>query len=120
MIYRVHEGKTILWPDGNVRARGGECFDGNDTGGTPSQNVLARGWLRGQWTSCVPMLDGKADESCSAMPDQLFELMREAQRADGVPIEIRNAPATVVRGESTYVKPKGKASKKKAPKPKAE
>jgi len=34
MIYKVHEGCTVLWPDGSVRASEGEVFDGFNTKGT--------------------------------------------------------------------------------------
>lgn len=31
MIYRVHEGGTVLWPDQSVRAEAGQCFEGYDS-----------------------------------------------------------------------------------------
>ena len=34
MIYKVHEGCTVRWPDGSVRASEGEVFDGFNTSGT--------------------------------------------------------------------------------------
>ena len=38
MIYRVHKGHTVYWPDGAVRAEEGALFEGYDSG-TPGPGL---------------------------------------------------------------------------------
>ncbi len=91
MKYRVKEGQQVSWPNGRPRARAGEVFEGHDTGGVPARNVLARRWMQGQWTRCVPVID--EDEQITAcgneMPDVFFNQMKDAGGVDAATYKTR-------------------------------
>lgn len=83
MFYKVNAGALVRWPDGQVRARAGEVFDGYDTVGTPRQRVLARVWMRGQWDACMPDPEATVATALgNGMPDAFFEVMRALRHAD--------------------------------------
>lgn len=80
MKYRALKGQRITWPVGGVRAEPGQVFEGYDTEGNQQQRALARRWLRGQWTRCVPVSDTDAPDAVgNEMPPDLKDSMRALQ-----------------------------------------
>ena len=108
MIYRVHEGETIWWPDGSIRATDGQTFDGYDSEGTKRSIEWAQAILGRQLAKCYA-----SEEDQEAAPD-----------VDHVPEAIRIHFAALAGGDFSAVmstapkRPaKKKASKKAAAKP---
>jgi len=64
MIYKVHEGCTVCWPDGSLRAKEGEVFDGFDTNGTKLSIEFASAILASSRDHIYPV-----DEPISATAD---------------------------------------------------
>lgn len=79
MKYRVKDGHTVNWPDGTLRARAGEIFEGYDTEPDSKRNIAARGFMRGQWTACVPVTetDIACDAVGNALPPAFLDRLRE-------------------------------------------
>ena len=108
MIYRVHEGETIWWPDGSIRATDGQTFDGYDSEGT-KQSI--------EWAQAIL---GRQSSKCYALEED----QKSAPEVEVVPEAIRIHFAALAGGDfssvkSTAPKPaaKKKASKKAAAKP---
>jgi hypothetical protein len=103
VIYRVHEGEIIWWPDGSIRATDGQTFDGYDTNGTPASREWAQAILGRQLPRCYTLED-----------DQ--EVAPDVTR---VPDTIRDQLAALAGGDFEAVKSvvaKKKVTKKKATK----
>jgi len=67
-LYRANEDATILWPDGSVRANGGEVFEGFDTDGTTRGIRYASGLLHGWRKVISPAPDGAAPNRIDVPP----------------------------------------------------
>ena len=55
-IYQVLPDCEVTWPDGSIRAKAGECFEGYDDSGTRPARDLAASMLTdqlGQFTACT-------------------------------------------------------------------
>lgn len=102
MIYRVHEGETIWWPDGSIRATDGQTFDGYDTEGTRASTEWAQAILGRQSTKCYAI-----EEDQGSAPE-----------VEVVPDSIRDHFAALAGGDFESVKSvvKKKTTKKKATK----
>jgi hypothetical protein len=57
MLYRVHEGQTILWPDGSIRAEAGEVFESYEEASSPEAAAYASAVLQGQHRRCERLGD---------------------------------------------------------------
>ena len=102
MIYRVHEGEIILWPDGSIRAADGQTFDGYDTEGTAASREYAQAILGRQAPKCYIRQEDQGS----------------APEVDIIPDSIRDHLAEMAGGDFEAVKSvvKKKATKKKASK----
>ena len=94
MRYRVHEGCTVLWPDGSVRAKAGEVFEGHDSDGTKRSIEFASAILASHRAHIWPTTDA---ETTGDMPSPLVTVFEDLADAPADP-----APA-----------PRKKASRKK-------
>ena len=104
MIYKVHEGFEICWPDGTVRAKAGEVFDGLDTRGTRRSRDFASAILA-RYRDAIYPTDAPVDAGEDLPPGMVAEFELLAGGLD----EARTEPP----------KPKPKpATKKRAAKPK--
>lgn len=81
MIYKVHEGCEVCWPDGSCRAKEGEVFDGLDTEGSKRSRDFASAILASYrdmiYTVDEPCSDGEVPAAIAAE----FEAMAGSMEA---------------------------------------
>ncbi len=81
MIYKVHEGCTVCWPDGSVRAAAGEVFDGFDDRGSRRSRDFASAILATHRDHIYPCSDAITATAVPPMFEQEFVAMSGSMAA---------------------------------------